>query len=113
MFTSYRHSHTRNGHTDPAMDVHEGIGLSLLFDSADVPIRRGWFGPTEAVIDDHVPWFGTYAKRNLISDHQLRDLRITREANPGGSRVSITIWYVPDSEVSVPADVLRRIVAAG
>jgi|GEM_PF-5769808 len=76
------------------MDAHEGIGIALEFDQDDVPIRRGWFGPTEAVLDHLVPWLGTYMNRGLIADHRLRDVRFTRGANPRGSRVTITIWYV-------------------
>lgn len=82
----------------PFLD-HEGLGLSLRFDRADIPIRQGWFGPTEAVVDDLVPWLGTYTKRELIADHRLRDFRITRGVEPLRTGVSISIWYVPDFEI--------------
>lgn len=85
---------------DPVFDEHLGLGLALDFDRGDIPIRRGWFGPTEAIVDDLTPWFGTYTRRDLIADHRLRDFRVTRGANPTRSGVSIAVWYVPDSEVA-------------
>ncbi len=88
---------------DPVFDSHIGLGLSLTFDRDDIPIRQGWFGPTEAVVDDLAPWFGTYTKRNLIADHRLRDFRVARGLNPARSGVSIALWYVPDSEVTCDA----------
>lgn len=84
---------------DPVFDEHEGLGLSLTFDRADIHIRQGWFGPTEAVVDDLVTWFGTYTNRELIADHRLRDLRVTRGVNPSRTGVTISLWYVPDAEV--------------
>jgi len=78
---------------------HEGVGLSLAFDRPDIPIRKGWFGPTEAVIDDLVPWLGTYTSKHLIADHRIRDLRIERGVNPTADGVRISLWYVPDTEV--------------
>ena len=84
---------------DQVFDEHEGLGLSLMFDRSDIPIRQGWFGPTEAVVDDLVSWFGTYTKRELIADHRIRDLRMTRGVDPSKTGVSISVWYVPDSEV--------------
>lgn len=84
---------------DPVFGDHEGLGISLVFDRSDIPIRQGWFGPTEAVVDDLVPWFGTYTKRGLIADHRIRDFRVTRGVDPSKTGVSISIWYVPDSEV--------------
>lgn len=91
---------------EPLFDAHEGLGLALEFDRSDIPIRRGWFGPTEAVVDDLTPWFGTYTKRGLIADHRIRDLRIVRGINPERSGVRISLWYVPDSSIPVP-DVLQ------
>ena len=84
---------------DSVFDVHEGLGISLEFDRADIPIRRGWYGPTEAVIDDLTPWFGTYTSRHLIADYRLRDLRLVRGVNPAANGVRIKIWYVPDADV--------------
>lgn len=84
---------------DPVFDDHEGLGLSLTFDRSDIPTRQGWFGPTEAVVDDLVSWFGTYTKRELIADHRLRDLRMTRGVDPSKTGVGISLWYVPDSDV--------------
>ena len=98
---------------DPVFDEHEGIGLSLIFDRSDVPIRKGWFGPTEAVIDDLAPWLGRYTSRDLIADHRIRDLRIARGRNPDREGVHIVIWYVPDDAISVPADVRALIADAG
>ena len=84
---------------DELFSDHEGLGLALRFDSDEIPIRRGWFGPTEAVIDDLVAWFGTYTRRGLIADHRIRDLRIERGVRPGAEGVHITLWYVPDDQV--------------
>lgn len=84
---------------DSVCDAHEGIGLTLAFDRADIPIRQGWFGPTEAVIDDLIPWLGTYSARNLIADHRIRDLRITRGVAPNREGVHISLWYVSDADV--------------
>ncbi len=97
---------------DPVFDRHEGIGLSLDFDRSDIPIRKGWFGPTEAVIDDLAPWLGRYTSRQLIADHRMRDLRITRGASPDSMGVRIAIWYVPDVAVSVPDNVTAQIAIA-
>jgi hypothetical protein len=95
---------------DPPFTDHEGIGLFLRFDANDVPIRLGWYGPTEAVIDDLKPWLGTYTSRQLVADHRLRDLRISRGAAPGGGGVTIDIWYVPDADVfRIPRSVSERI----
>jgi hypothetical protein len=94
---------------DAVFDEHEGVGLSLAFDSDDIPIRKGWFGPTEAVVDDLVPWLGRYTARGLIADHRIRDLRISRGNNPDGMGVSIAIWYVPNESVSIPGDVRAHI----
>ncbi len=94
---------------DPLFDSHEGLGLALEFDRSDIPIRRGWFGPTEAVVDDLVPWFGTYTKRELIADHRIRDLRIVRGMNPHKHGVRISLWYVPDEAILVPKNVQSRI----
>ena len=85
---------------DPVMADHEGLGLYLGFDRLDIPIRRGWFGPTEAVIDDLVPWFGTYTSRGLIADHRLREIRIVRGLRPGSGGVRVAAWYVTDQEVN-------------
>lgn len=90
---------------EPLMD-HEGLALHLAFDSPDIPIRRGWFGPTEAVVDDLVSWFGTYTSRQLIADHRIRDLRIERGLSPTKQGVAISVWYVPDDELAVPAGLL-------
>lgn len=87
---------------DPICDEHEGLGLYLAFDSSDIPIRKGWFGPVEAVIDDLVPWLGTYTSRHLIADHRIRDLRIRRGVAPGQAGVRLSLWYVPDDELNVP-----------
>ena len=76
---------------DPLYDEHEGIGLSLVFDRSDVPIRGGWFGPTEAVVDDLAPWLGRYTRRRLIADHRIRDLRIARGRRPDSEGVHIAI----------------------
>ncbi len=92
--------------SDPVYGKHEGLGLSLEFDRSDIPIREGWFGPTEAVVDDLTPWLGTYTKRQLIADHRIRELRIVRGVNPLQSGVRISLWYVPDSSILVP-DVLQ------
>lgn len=97
---------------DPVCDEHEGIGLSLEFDRTDIPIRKGWFGPTEAVIDDLVPWLGRYTSRQLIADHRIRDLRITRGLNPARRGVRISLWYVPDDEIPAPDNLARRIRTA-
>lgn len=97
---------------DPVFDEHEGLGLSLTFDSDDIPIRKGWFGPTEAVIDDLSSWFGNYSQRDLIADHRIRDLRITRGRNPTANGVEIAVWYIPDEAVPVPDDVQERIETA-
>lgn len=96
---------------DPVYAEHEGVGLSLEFDRADIPIRRGWFGPTEAVVDDLAPWLGRYTARGLVADHRIRDLRFTRGLNPQGRGVRITFWYVPDEAIPVPADLNARIDA--
>ena len=95
---------------DPVYDEHEGIGVSLVFDSGDVPIRHGWFGPTEAVIDDLAPWLGRYTQRRLVADHRIRDLRIARGRNLRGEGVHIAIWYVPDDALPVP-DALTAMIA--
>ncbi len=50
-------------------------------------------------MDDLTPWFGTYTRRELIADHRIRDLRITRGADSSKSGVAISLWYVPDEEV--------------
>ena len=97
---------------DPVFDRHEGIGLSLNFDRSDIPIRKGWFGPTEAVIDDLAPWLGRYTSRQLIADHRMRDLRIARGASPSDAGVHIAIWYIPDDAVSVPDNVTEQIATA-
>ena len=94
---------------DPMFDEHEGIGLLLAFDRPDIPIRKGWFGPTEAVIDDLVPWLGRYTTRGLIADHRMRDLRIVRGVNQDRRGVKISIWYVPDDEIPVPPTLRRSI----
>ncbi len=94
---------------DPVFDEHEGLGISLRFDSDKIPIREGWFGPTEAVIDDLTPWFGVYTRREMIADHRIRDLRILRGVNPDADGVDVAVWYVPDESVSVPNDVQARI----
>lgn len=88
---------------DEMLIDHEGLGIHLAFDSFDIPIRRGWFGPTEAVVDDLVPWFGVYTSRHLIADHRIRDLRIERGLNPTKEGVAISVWYVPDEELVLPA----------
>lgn len=88
--------------SDPICDEHEGLALYLGFDRPDIPIRKGWFGPVEAVIDDLVPWFGTYTSRNLIADHRIRDLRIQRGLAPDREGVHISLWYVPDAELNAP-----------
>jgi hypothetical protein len=95
---------------DPVYDEHEGIGLSLIFDRSDIPIRRGWFGPTEAVIDDLASWLGRYTERRLIADHRIRDLRITRGQNPDGEGVHIAIWYIPDDAIPV-SDALAALIS--
>lgn len=87
---------------DGVFDEHEGLGVSLRFDKADIPIRKGWFGPTEAVIDDLIPWFGTYTTRELIADHRIRVLQFERGLNPESSGVHVSLWYVPDQELVVP-----------
>jgi hypothetical protein len=98
---------------DSPCDEHEGIGLGLDFDGPDIPLRLGWYGPMEAVIDDLRPWLGTYTKRELIADHRIRDLRITRGNSPDSRGVTIALWYVPDSEVhGVPPAILARIEGA-
>ena len=97
---------------DPVFDEHEGLGISLRFDSNDVPIRQGWFGPTEAVIDDLTPWFGVYTQREMIADHRIRDLRIVRGVNPDADGVEIGVWYVPDESVSISKDIQARIERA-
>lgn len=96
---------------DPVFDEHEGVGLSLAFDRGDIPIRGGWFGPTEAVIDDLAPWLGRYTSRQLIADYRIRDLRITRGKSPDAAGVRITIWYVPDDAIPVPDAVTQSIAA--
>jgi hypothetical protein len=88
---------------------HEDIGVSLKFNSPDIPIRRGWFGPTEAVIDDLTPLLGTHTRRNLIADHRIRDLRISRGHAPTEHGVAVDVWYVPDFEVAIPPDLAARI----
>jgi hypothetical protein len=92
--------------SDPVFNQHEGIGQSIEFDRTDIPIRRGWFGPTEAVIDDLAPWLGRYQTRGLIADHRIRDLRLTRGVKPDSHGARISIWYVPDSEIPVPDELL-------
>ncbi len=94
---------------DPPFDEHEGIGLSIEFDRSDIPIRKGWFGPTEAVVDDLVPWLGRYTSRGLIADHRIRDLRFVRGVDPTRQGARITIWYIPDGQIPVPAEVLQVI----
>lgn len=87
---------------DPVFDDHEGIGLMLEFDRDDIPIRRGWFGPTESVVDDLAPWLGRYQSRQLVADHRIRELRFVRGLDPGRRGVRISIWYVPDDVVNTP-----------
>lgn len=82
-------------------DVHEGVGIRLDFDRSDIPIRKAWYGPIEAVIDDLVPWLGVYTSRELIADHRMRDLRITRGNAPSQNGVHISFWYVDDPLVPV------------
>lgn len=94
---------------DAVLDEHEGIGVWLAFDAEDIPIRRGWFGPTEAVIDDLVPWLGTYTAANLIADHRIRDLRIVRGSNPDDHGVDVRVWYVPDEDVPIPSELHTRL----
>jgi hypothetical protein len=94
---------------DPVHSEHEGLGLALDFDRSDIPIKDGFYGPTEAVIDDLGPWFGTYRSGTLHADHRVRDLRITRGANPDRAGVRVALWYVPDAELPTPADVLDLI----
>lgn len=98
---------------DPVCDQHEGLGLSLEFDREDIPIRQGWFGPTEAVIDDLVPWLGTYQVNKLIADHRIRDLRISRGVDPTRTGVRIALWYIPDDQVPVPMDLLTFVGSLG
>lgn len=93
---------------DAVLPDHEGLGLSLEFDRADIPIRRGWFGPTEAVVDDLKPWFGTYTTRELIADHRIRHVRFQRGLNPEAEGVRISVWYVPDEDLRVPPQVAGR-----
>lgn len=97
---------------DPVYAEHEGIGLALEFDRSDIPIRRGWFGPTEAVIDDLSPWLGHYTARSLVADHRIRDLRIRRGVDPSRRGVKITVWYVPDAEISLSPTAAERIATA-
>ena len=97
---------------DSAYLDHEGLGLSLAFDSPDIPIRRGWFGPTEAVIDDLAPWLGRYTSHELVADHRIRDLRIVRGVEPRSDGVRITLWYVRETELTVPSSVAERIGAS-
>jgi hypothetical protein len=92
---------------------HDGVGLSLAFDRADIPIRKGWFGPTEAVIDDLIPWLGIYTTGGLIADHRIRDLRIERGVNPTSQGVHIRLWYVPDDSIPVQPSILERMGAPG
>lgn len=87
---------------DPVFEEHDGIGLMLEFDRADIPIRKGWFGPTEAVVDDLTPWLGRYTARELVADHRIRDLRFVRGIDPKRRGVRISIWYVPDDIVNTP-----------
>lgn len=96
---------------DEVLSDHEGLGLSLEFDRADIPIRRGWFGPTEAVVDDLKPWFGTYTTRELIADHRIRHVRFQRGINPEAEGVRISVWYVPDQDMTIPPDVASRMQA--
>lgn len=98
---------------DPVYGEHEGIGLSLAFDRSDIPIRKGWFGPTEAVIDDLVPWCGRYTSRELVADHRIRDLRLSRGRKPEATGVHIAIWYVPDDAIPVPEALAERMTSAG
>lgn len=93
---------------DGVFQEHEGIGLSLEFDRTDIPIRKGWFGPTESVIDDLAPWLGFYTSRGLIADHRIRDLRITRGVAPERTGVQLVIWYVTDDEIPVPESVAAQ-----
>ncbi len=97
---------------DSVLADHDGLGLSLDFDRKEIPIRRGWFGPTEAVVDDLKPWFGTYTTRHLIADHRIRHLRFQRGLSPTAEGVRISVWYVPDQDLKVPAEVLDRIRTA-
>jgi len=97
---------------DAVLSDHEGLGLSLEFDRADIPIRRGWFGPTEAVVDDLKPWFGTYTTRELIADHRIRHVRFRRGVNAGTEGVRISVWYVPDQDMTIPPAVASRIRSA-
>lgn len=87
---------------DPVLDEHEGIGLSIEFDRPDIPIRKGWFGPTEAVVDDLTPWLGRYTSRGLVADHRIRDLRFVRGVDPTRRGARISVWYVPDDQIAVP-----------
>ncbi len=87
---------------DSALDEHDGIGLSLEFDRDDIPIRQGWFGPTEAVVDDLSPWLGRYTSRQLVADHRIREIHFSRSNNPGREGVKISAWYVPDGALAVP-----------
>lgn len=98
---------------DAILSDHEGLGLALEFDRTDVPIRRGWFGPTEAVVDDLKPWFGTYTTRQLIADHRIRHLRFQRGLKPGAEGVRISVWYVHDRDLTAPADVTVRVRTGG
>lgn len=98
---------------DSVLDQHEGIGLMLEFDRDDVPIRRGWFGPTESVVDDLAPWLGRYTSRQLVADHRIRDLRFVRGLDPARRGVRISIWYVPDEMIAVPGEIESRIRRSG
>lgn len=89
-----------------------GVGVSLDFDRDHIPIRRGGFGPTEAVIDDLEPWLGTYTTRHLIADHRIRQLRFRRGTNPDANGVLISFWYVPDNEVEAPSGLRTRLQPA-
>lgn len=97
---------------DSVFDECDGIGLSIEFDRQDIPIRKGWFGLTEAVVDDLSPWLGRYTSRGLIADHRIRDMRFTRGIDPTRRGARITIWYVPDAEIPVPGEILELISTA-
>ena len=78
----------------------------LEFDRDDIPIRRGWFGPTESVVDDLAPWLGRYQSRQLVADHRIRELRFVRGIDPERRGVRISIWYVPGEAVMSPPGIL-------
>jgi hypothetical protein len=94
------------------LEDHDGIGFFLGFDRSDIPIRQGWFGPTEAVVDDLAPWLGHYTSRELVADHRIRDLRIVRGLNPDTEGVRVVVWYVTADEVALPTSLLRKVELA-